>query len=219
MRSHMFFPSTIALLLLLALAGAAAEPDGKIPVTTASQGALKEFLEGRTLLENLRLTDAYPHFQKAVEQDKGFALAHLFLSQTAPTAKAFFTHLDEAIRLAPNASTAEQLWIKGSRAGAYADPAKQRQLYTDLVGLFPVDERAQTLLGVSYFGQQQYTEAVEHLKKATEIARENAVINHVEDRLRIVNKDAMLINEPRNLIIANLTSKLLLKLSKINPLK
>ena len=51
-------------------------------------------------------------------------------------------------------------------------------------------------------------------KKATEIARENAAINHVEDRLRIVNKDAMMINEPRNLIIANLTSKLLLKLSR-----
>jgi ribosomal protein L11 methyltransferase len=51
-------------------------------------------------------------------------------------------------------------------------------------------------------------------KKATEIARENAAINHVEDRLRIVNKDVLLINEPRNLIIANLTSKLLLKLSQ-----
>jgi len=49
-------------------------------------------------------------------------------------------------------------------------------------------------------------------KKATEIARENAAINLVSDRLRIISKDAMTINEPRNLIIANLTSKLLLKL-------
>ena len=51
-------------------------------------------------------------------------------------------------------------------------------------------------------------------KKAIEIARENAAINHVEDRLHIINKDAMMINEPRNLIIANLTSKLLLKMSR-----
>ncbi|OPY86404.1 MAG: Ribosomal protein L11 methyltransferase [Smithella sp. PtaU1.Bin162] len=49
-------------------------------------------------------------------------------------------------------------------------------------------------------------------KKATEIARENAAINHVDDRITVVDKDAMTINEPRNLIIANLTSKLLLKL-------
>jgi ribosomal protein L11 methyltransferase len=49
-------------------------------------------------------------------------------------------------------------------------------------------------------------------KKATEIAGENAAINLVSDRLRIVSKDAATINEPRNLIMANLTSKLLLKL-------
>lgn len=49
-------------------------------------------------------------------------------------------------------------------------------------------------------------------KKATEIARENAAINLVSDRLHIVSKDAAAITEMRNLIIANLTSKLLLKL-------
>ena len=57
----------------------------KIPVTTSSKEALAEFLEGRTLVDNLRLTDAIPHFQKAVAQDPGFALAHLYLAQTAPT--------------------------------------------------------------------------------------------------------------------------------------
>ena len=49
-------------------------------------------------------------------------------------------------------------------------------------------------------------------KKATEIAGENAAINRVSDRLHIISKDAITINEPRNLIIANLTAKLLLKL-------
>lgn len=51
-------------------------------------------------------------------------------------------------------------------------------------------------------------------KKATEIAGENAAINLVSDRLHIINNDAMAINEPRNLIIANLTSNLLLKLRR-----
>lgn len=49
-------------------------------------------------------------------------------------------------------------------------------------------------------------------KKAVEIARENAAMNHVDDRIHIINKDAMTFTEPRNMIIANLTSKLLLKL-------
>jgi len=50
-------------------------------------------------------------------------------------------------------------------------------------------------------------------KKAVEIARENAAINQVDDRLRFFNRDVTTISEPRNLIIANLTAKLLLTLS------
>lgn len=53
---------------------------------------------------------------------------------------------------------------------------------------------------------------VDNDPRATEIAAENAVINEVNDRLRILNDDAARIREPRNLIIANLTSKLLVKL-------
>lgn len=53
---------------------------------------------------------------------------------------------------------------------------------------------------------------VDNDPKATEIAAQNAVINAVDDRLRFLNEDAAQINQPRNLIIANLTAKLLLKL-------
>ena len=53
---------------------------------------------------------------------------------------------------------------------------------------------------------------VDNDPKATEIAAQNAVINAVDNRLHILNKDAAQITEPRNLIIANLTAKLLLKL-------
>ena len=53
---------------------------------------------------------------------------------------------------------------------------------------------------------------VDNDPKATEIAAQNAVINEVDGRLRIFNKDAAQISQLRNLIIANLTAKLLLKL-------
>ena len=53
---------------------------------------------------------------------------------------------------------------------------------------------------------------VDNDPKATEIAAENAVINAVSDRLRIWNEDAAQITQTRNLIIANLTARLLLKL-------
>ena len=41
--------------------------------------------------------------------------------------------------------------------------------YTELVRLFPNDERAQTLLGNVYFGRQDYETAIEHFVKATTI--------------------------------------------------
>ncbi len=53
---------------------------------------------------------------------------------------------------------------------------------------------------------------VDNDPKATQIAAENAHINGVGEQLRILNGDAAKISEPRNLIIANLTAKLLIKI-------
>jgi tetratricopeptide (TPR) repeat protein len=147
-----------------------ADDNGKVPITSSSNEALAQFLEGRTLVENLRLTDAIPHFKKAVEKDGDFAMAHLYLAQTAPTAKEFFAYLDKASDMAGKATEGERLWILGFRDGAYANPVSQRAKYTKLVEAFPNDERARTLLGISYFGTQEYEESAKHLEKAISIA-------------------------------------------------
>ncbi len=156
-------------LFLLSASSRASESTGEIPVTTSSKEARDQFLAGRTLVDNLQLTDAIPHFKKACDSDPSFALAYLYLATTAPTAKDFFSYLDKATALAKNASAGEQLWITGFRQGALADPAAQRETYQKLAELFPEDERAQTLLGTSYFAQQDYLQAVRCLKRAAEI--------------------------------------------------
>jgi len=46
-------------------------------------------------------------------------------------------------------------------------------------------------------------------KKAVEIARENAAINQVNDCIKFINRDVKTLSDPCNLIIANLTAKLL----------
>jgi len=153
----------------VAVLGVLRAEDGKIPITTSSPEARDHFLAGRTLADNLRLTDAVPHFQKAAELDPTFALAHLYLAQTAPTAKEFFAYLKQADELSAKASAGERLWINGARAGAYADAAGQLKTYEELAGRFPRDERAQTLLGIAHFAQQNYSAAADNLKRATEI--------------------------------------------------
>ncbi len=49
-------------------------------------------------------------------------------------------------------------------------------------------------------------------QKATEIARENVLINQVEDRTEVVNRDVATLTEPFHMIVANLTAKILIKL-------
>lgn len=53
--------------------------------------------------------------------------------------------------------------------GLKGDPAGVLTHYTELVRLFPNDERAQTLLGNTYFGRQEYDKAITHYVKATTI--------------------------------------------------
>jgi tetratricopeptide (TPR) repeat protein len=142
----------------------------KIPVTTASADAKAEFLQGRDLAEKLRITDSHAHFEKAASLDPNFALAELNLSGTAPTGKEFFEHLGKAVSLADKASNGEKLLILATEAGANNNPAKQKEYLDQLVAAYPNDERAHFNLGGYYFGQQDYPQAIEHYRKATEIA-------------------------------------------------
>src|ERR1051325_6003536 len=50
---------------------------GKIPVTTTSEEARKEFLQGRDLQEKLLVQDSIQHYDKAISLDPNFALAKL----------------------------------------------------------------------------------------------------------------------------------------------
>jgi tetratricopeptide (TPR) repeat protein len=162
-------PMVCVLLFMLPVSSARLLSAERIPVTTSSPEAREQFLKGQVLVDNLRLTDALPYFRKAVAADPDFALGHLYLAFSAPAVKDFFASLDRATALAPKASRGEQLWIASARAGAYGDGAGQLKALRDLVDLFPGDERARTLLGVAFFGQQDYIEGAKYLQQATDI--------------------------------------------------
>ncbi len=91
---------------------------GKIPVTTSSEEARKEFLQGRDLSEKLLIQDSIQHFDKAISLDPTFALAELNRAQVSPTGKEFFDHLNKAVSLADKSSNGEKLLILGNEAGA-----------------------------------------------------------------------------------------------------
>lgn len=148
----------------------ATSESGKIPITTSSEEARKEFLQGRDISEKLQLQDSIQHFDKAIALDPNFALAELNRANVSPTAKEFFDHLKKAVTLSGKASNGEKLLILSTEAGANADAAKQKEYLEQLVAAYPNDERAHFNLGGYHFGQQEFPQAIVHYKKATELA-------------------------------------------------
>jgi tetratricopeptide (TPR) repeat protein len=147
-----------------------ASNSAKLPVTSSSEEAKKEFLQGRDMAERLLAQDSIQHFDKAIALDPNFAYAELSRANVSPTAKEFFDHLKKAVSLKDKASDGEQMLILATEAGANGDVTKQKEYLDKLVAAYPNEERAHFNLGGYYFGQQDYTQAIVHYKKATELA-------------------------------------------------
>ena len=151
-------------------AAAAPAAPAKIPVTTASEDARKEYLEGRSLVERLLIQDSIAHFDKAIAADPNFALAELGRANSSPTGTEFLDHLKKAVALADKASDGERLQILAANAGSSGNTPKQREYLEQLASVYPQDERAHFVLGAFLFGQQDPRAAIEHFKKANELA-------------------------------------------------
>lgn len=166
------FPLAVVLFVLLLLCTGCTRPEadtGKIPLTTLSEDAKKDFLMGRDLVERTLVQQSISHFESAVAKDPNFAMAYLRLAQTSQTAKPFLENLKKAVALADKASKGERLMILAFEAGINGNPVQQKKLYDSLVAAYPKDERAHLALGDYYNGQQEYAKAAEQYKKAAEL--------------------------------------------------
>jgi len=174
--SHWMWVSTLALCTVVGIGCkqtdkvAASSDSGKIPITTTSEEARKEFLTGRDLSERLLGQESLQHFDKALALDPEFAAAELGRANNSPTAKEFFEHLKKAVALAPKSSNGEKLLILANQAGANGVVEIQKEYLDQLVTAYPNDERGQFTLGNYYFGQQDLDQALAHYKKTAELA-------------------------------------------------
>jgi tetratricopeptide (TPR) repeat protein len=142
---------------------------GKVPVTTNSKEALKFYLKGRDLMERLRYQEAQAYFEKALNLDPDFALAHLHKGMIYFGGNDFNQELKIAVSLVDRVSPGEKLKILGMEAFANRLPMKEQEYYQTLVNEFPNDERVHVLLGNHYFFQADYNKAIGSYRRATEI--------------------------------------------------
>jgi tetratricopeptide (TPR) repeat protein len=163
-------PASCAALMLCASLAAAQTAPAKIPITTADPEARSLYVKARDLAEKLRATDARKLYEQAVARDKNFALAYVGLANTSGTTKEFIEATGRAVALAAQVSEGERHIILALDEGLKGNPAAVLNHYTELVRLFPNDERAHNLLGNAYFGRQDYENAIREFTSATSIA-------------------------------------------------
>ncbi len=159
----------VGMVLIAAGLQCSSNQKGKIQVTTTSQKALTDFLNGRDLMERLHFQEAYSHFLKAAREDTSFALAYVYASITAPNTSILLNNLNRAVKLSEQVSEGERLLILGVEAGITGAMAKQQEYFQQLVNLYPGDERSHDFLGTNYFSQQDYNLAIGEYRRATEI--------------------------------------------------
>ena len=111
MRFQRIVTTIFTVLAVAGLFGCSGQNDGTMPISTSSDVARREYLEGRTLLEKLRGQEAIPHLQKAIEEDPSFAMAHLMLATAQQTPKDFFASFNRAVSLLDNASKLFQVHV------------------------------------------------------------------------------------------------------------
>ena len=168
--SHRLLPLTAFPLIFILIAGCQQKEDSdKIPVTTVSEEGKTEFLTGRDLFEKLEQRESLTYFENAISKDNEFAMAYYYHALSNPTTKGFFEDLKKAVAFKDNTSQGEKLIILALKAGVDGNQKRQEEYLTQLVELYPNDERAHGQLGQFYFGQQKYQMAVDNLKKSTEI--------------------------------------------------
>lgn len=151
-----------------------AENKKEVPVTTSSKEALDFFMKGRDKLENLEAVAATALFDQAIQKDPNFAMAYLYRSQSGGGFNVFRKNLDKAVSLADKVSEGEKYEILYNQAQADGNGEKEQEYRDLLLEKFPSDKRIQSQVGTYYYGINDYSKAIDHFTKATELDKSYA---------------------------------------------
>ena len=126
---NFFYPKFISLgvflLIFTLIVGCQKKGDDKIPITSGSNEAVTDFLEGRDLFEKLEQRKSLKYFENAIAIDNEFAMAYYYHALANPTTKGFFEDYNKAVALKDNVSEGEKLIILALKSGVDGDQQKQ----------------------------------------------------------------------------------------------
>ena len=141
-------------------------------VSTNSGEAYEEYCRGIERLYKFYFEEALTHFEKAVELDTGFAMAHCrrgcVLASLGRIEKAKLA-LAKAVELAPKTTEKEQLIIAFHNAAVHCDGVQINEIMEHLVQRYPKAIEPYDFRGGEYSYQRRYQEAINEYKRILEI--------------------------------------------------
>ncbi len=140
-----------------------------ITYTTKSDKALRLFLDGIEKTDNFYNDEARALFGKAVELDPEFAMAYFYWAITSVTQDDFQSRLSRAVELIDKTSEPERLLILSRKAANDDSVGLSLEYLQHLVEICPNGKRAHMALGVFYYGQQEWSLAIDEMNIVTSI--------------------------------------------------
>lgn len=146
-------------------AAARNEPDPPVAdVTTHSAEAYRYYLEGVEFYDKYFKNEARESFQRAIEHDSTFAMAHYYLAFLADA-----RHLDKAIQYLDRTSRKERFYIVSLRAAHEGNTAQAVAELQTLLESYPDDKMALHRIGTLYYQQKQFDSSIVYLNRAIDI--------------------------------------------------
>ncbi|MFH1755317.1 MAG: tetratricopeptide repeat protein, partial [Candidatus Latescibacterota bacterium] len=143
------------------------EPLSIVEVTTSSLDAYRYYLEGLEYRYKYYTKEAGESFQKAIELDSTFAMAHYWYAFNALNLSDFgaaIPALDKAVKYADHASEKEQLYIGALKAGLEMRTDEAIAKWERIVERYP-DEKEALMWLARVFRPRDYEKSLEYYQK------------------------------------------------------
>lgn len=140
-----------------------------IPVSTASEQALTDFLAARDCLEHREYDRARELLKDALREEPHFVQAHLALAQIGHTSSERMGALSTALSTIDQISLGEEHLAGYIAATIHDDFAERRHHLYDLLRLHPSDPRVHYLAGQFHLEEKEWGTALSHGLRAIEL--------------------------------------------------
>ena len=174
MKSHLILTTVFIFAVFFFSSCKTQSPGNEIPVTTTSKEALKFFIDGRDKFENFEFIEAASLFDRAIQTDSNFAMAYLYRSLSEDGPDISRQNLDKAVSLIDKVSDGEKNETRYYLAQAEDNGQKQKEYLDQLLLSYPSDKRVNMKAGQYYYNLNDYSTALIHYKKVTELDKDFA---------------------------------------------